>query len=381
MRWWLLAIAGCGFKHGVMASNPTDGSMTDDTEMIDGPPDAFDPLCFGASPFGVCVPAMPIAPLTIDGINVVTNPSTTAGKCANDTGDIVTMGGGVQVCAISATTLTLGAVYAAGGLPLVFVASQTITVNGDISANSANTGNSGPGANSPLCGDMTSTSGTASATGAGGGAGGSFGGRGGNGGNGVTAAPGGVAIAAVTSPQNVLHGGCSGGPGGVGASTRAPGGDGGGAVYLVARQSITLTATGIITASAGGGTGGVAGYGGAGGGGSGGMIVLAAPMLMIDPAARVFANGGGGGGGAGATAGTDGNSGNLASTLASAALGGGVNDVGATAGGNGGYLAVSAVSPGQSTNGGAGGGGGGVGVIRVMYGQTVPAANVSPPPE
>jgi hypothetical protein len=72
-----------------------------------------------------------------------------------------------------------------------------------------------------------------------------------------------------------------------------PGGAGGGALQISSLVSVTVTATGAITAPGGGGANTVSG--GGTGGGAGGGILLEAPLVTVQ--GTLAANGGGGGGG------------------------------------------------------------------------------------
>jgi hypothetical protein len=369
--WLVLLAAGCQAQpRTVIGDGRDDGVRADATEAAD----AAD-LCFGPAPFIVCLPEPPTGPATFAWSSIDTYDTydgTTANKCANGIGEVVAVSG-TSVCAISATTLMLKNVVATGPRPLVFVASETISVEGGLLARGTSLG-AGPGANSASCADVSMVGGTESSHGAGGGAGGSFGEAGGDGGGGATSAPGGIAAPANSQPENVLRGGCPGGRGGAGTyGVSAIAGDSGGAVYLVARDAITIAGT--IDASGTGGGRGEA-NGGGGGGGSGGMIVLAAPTLAF-VSGSVFANGGGGGGGASSDVGV---AGHISSSPSSPGLSGAADSGGATPGGNGGFQSVAAESAAQATAGAGGGGGGSVGVIRILSGQEIPATNVSPAP-
>jgi hypothetical protein len=189
---------------------------------------------------------------------------------------------------------------------------------------------------------------------------------------------GGMSIAPA-APSKILRGGCPGGKGGIGTgTTRTLGGPGGGAIYLVARG--TLTINGAIDASGAGGNGGSSTKAGGGGGGSGGMIVIHAGTIALGANGAVAANGGGGGGGGGVAAGgSDGDDpiGNFPLMVAS---GGQFAMMGAVRGGDGAAGATPAKEGSDSAGGGGGGGGGGLGQIRVLKGGTIPAGQVSPTP-
>ena len=143
-----------------------------------------------------------------------------------------------------------------------------------------------PGAGLPGSGTGGGGSPPPGAAGAGGAG---FGGTGGPGGG------GGAGGAAYGDLLTALEGGSGGG----GASTNsgdgcqgASGGGGGGGLLLSSATSITIAATGVVSAN--GGNGALSDMG-ASGAGSGGAIVLRAPA--ISHAGAVRANGGGGGGG------------------------------------------------------------------------------------
>jgi hypothetical protein len=376
VKWSLvLLLAACKFEHGFTrdaGSGPIDVIDAD----IDAPPDAFDPKCFGKAPFTICLQDLPTTPVSLP--MAVNTGNSGSGNCAS-IGGAVLMVSGVEACVIAGTdvniTGTLVGVF--GPRPLVVLATGAINVSTsklDITSRTADPTSDGPNANPPQC--MPPQNGTGANGGAGGGAGGSFGSKGGDGGAGSGGnAAGGIAKAGDTT-FNVLRGGCRGGSGGAGQASTANGGSGGGAVYLAAQTTITISGT--INASGAGGFGADGPRGGGGGGGSGGMIVLHAPMLMIAPAARVFANGGGGGGGAG-NAITNGGDGTDPITAEAPAAGGLAGDIQGTPGGTGAYKATAAGSATSAAQGG-GGGGGGIGVIRILSGQSVAAINVSPTP-
>jgi hypothetical protein len=273
---------------------------------------------------------------------------------------------GVTVCVIPVETINVGAsITASGGLPLVLWSSASMTISGvvDVGSNTL-AGRKGAGANPstcasglPLDGELDTTSSVGS-----GGAGGSFtndaitvGGA--AGGDAATTGAGGKPTP--TQSPLAFHGGCAGGEGGdpSGSGSTSPG-NGGGAVYIVAKQGITVTANmGRISAGGGGGGGGGASSAGGHGGGSGGWIVLdATDGSITDTSALIGAFGGGGGGGANST--TNGFNGLSAF---GGSVGDSLNTSGCTNAGGG------TGRPGQSTTGngcGAGGGGGSNGLIQ-----------------
>jgi hypothetical protein len=284
------------------------------------------------------------------------------------------------VIAAASFTMATGSLGVFGDKPLMLVASGSINVpagailDGSSAAfPTVGQAGDGPNANPSDCGNRPS--GGANALGAGGGAGGTLGTKGGDGGDGAGAA-GGVA-SAVPTPFNKLRGGCPGGNGGAGGSgsSTTTGGSGGGAIALFAHGTIQIDGT--ITVNGAGGEGGDDPKGGAGGGGAGGMVVLDAPTINMGTTGQIMANGGGGGAGAGTT--QSGDNGKDAVALDAAASGGTLSAFGCTPGGAGAFKSTAAVTPANSGNGGPGAGGG-VGVIRVLSGQTLAAAKVSPTP-
>jgi hypothetical protein len=348
----------------------------DDAPLADTPPDAFDPLCYGEGTFYICLAAAPSQSMTLNG-NINSTACTASTSSGVVTGSVVVFPSGTSsmACVFAATSVsTTGSpIGAFGDKPILFISSSDIMIAAGAKLDGSSTASgTGPGANSVDCG--ATPSGAANSGGAGGGAGGTFGSKGGNGGNGG-AANGGIA-ATVSSSVAKLRGGCRGGDGGTGGagSGTALGGGGGGAFALFARGGIQIN--GAITVSGAGGAGGREPKGGAGGGGSGGMVLLSASTITLGTSGQIQANGGGGGAGAGSI--TSGDDGSDAVVVDQAASGGVLTTGGCTPGGAGAYKTVNAVSPANSFNGGPGGGGG-VGVIRVLSGQSLPAAKISPP--
>jgi hypothetical protein len=373
VRWLpILLLAACKFSTSL---TPGDGDNTGGEPLIDAPPDsppdAFDEKCFGSGAFYLCLSAVPTGSVSLDGQTILTTP------CNNNT-ELVSMLGGVPVCVIAANQISLAGGQTAGivgNKPLVLVAVTSILINGVLDVSSVR-GNTGPNANPAVC-NNTGINGAMNIAGGGGGAGGSFGSIGGAGGTGGGGG-GGMPTAPVAKPVTVLRGGCAGGTGATGtAGTAAIGGPGGGAVYLVSRG--TLTIGGTINASGGGGEGAPDNKIGGGGGGSGGMIVLDAMSLVINANARIVANGAGGAAGAGNVGAAEDGREPITTTPLVPALGGPTNTGGAVPGGNGAAGPTAATAGMPNANGG-GGGGGGVGIVRVLRGGTIPAAQVSPPP-
>ncbi|MEO6773998.1 MAG: hypothetical protein ABI467_13445 [Kofleriaceae bacterium] len=362
---YTLLVGACGFRPasgtddasivGVDAASRGDGAVA----MPDG---MAAQSCFGNGSYKVCLTTLPTGTLELGNTTVITD------ACAN--GEIVVIGNGApKLCVLSGTSVMVtGTVRGVGTLPLAIVAtSGDLTIMGTIDVSSANGGTPGAGANDSHC---TPSPAGLDGDGAGGGAGGSFGTKGGNGGNG-TAAGGGIAPNSSATPTFV-RGGCAGGKGGTGDDVGGNGGAGGGASFLLATGALSIVGT--INASGAGGSGAEDSHAGGGGGGSGGMIALyAGGALTVTGSA--FANGGGGGGGAD-NPGTNG--GESPSYNVAGARGAG----GSSSGSNGGAGAISNQTGVGGVNGGdgAGAGGAGGGVVKVVSGQSVSGANISPPP-
>ena len=290
---------------------------------------------------------------------------------------------GTTVCVLVAGTITVSATLrVSGARPLVLLATDTLQIAATLNVSSS-TANGYNGAGSNWSGCAVTAAGPNNGLGGGGGAGGTFTTSGGNGGGGGIGTLDVIAKAKLPAEPDRIRGGCAGGSGGSSNATprNASGGTGGGAIYLIAGTSIELTATAAINASGAGGDSGarsgitnVAG-GGGGGGGSGGLIALDAPTIIIDPNAKLMANGGGGGSGGNSDDGKNGADPSLGNVLARAQGGAGGNGAG-----GGGLGAAIAGATNGGTNNAGGGGGGGAGAIR-LYSATVPTTvmNVSPP--
>jgi hypothetical protein len=318
----------------------------------------------------VCLDALPTAPVTI------TNDidTTTDSRCLTAQPGTWTARQ-PDACFIVGTTITLtGNTDVDGGRPLVLLATDTLTISGEIDA-AARNGKVAPAAPFLNCGAFPQTP-QMSMNGGGGGAGGSFVTRGGDGGRGDgNNTNGGISIPMAGAPTG-LRAGCPGQNGAMGDVAGGVGGGGGGVVYLVAGNLITIGMNGIVNASGAGGRAGDDQSGG-GGGGSGGMIVLHA--AMIDAAqGRLLANGGGGASGApdGNNNATDGNDPSPMTPLVGAAAVTG--PAGCCAGGAGFGGAVSAATGTQGNSNQSGGGGGGAGgYIQSSHGL---GTEVSPMP-
>jgi hypothetical protein len=330
------------------ANDGTCGDVVDaggSDGLVDSPPDG--PFCYGQGIVRVCFPTPPAGTLLAEGpIN-----TSSAGECT-----VFPQTGGPELCVIAAENVMLMNVRARGARPLVVVATDTITLLGDIDVASRRFDTfKVAGSNDDSCVVMNTA-----VVGAGGN-GGSFGGRGGLGGASDT-------NPAASVIPTVLRGGCPGGSG----NPLAIGGSGGGAIYFIASFIDVGTAT--INASGAGGDPQMAG--GGGGGGSGGMIGFDAPQILVEPGAQAFANGGGGAGGAGAGAASAG----MQSPSYSVAGEGGEGDNNNADGGDGSLASIDG-APGSGTSPPGGGGGGGAGVI-VIYPPALRGAfgtSVSPP--
>lgn len=367
----------------------TGGTSPDGGANDDAPPGSF---CIGANLIGKqCTPSAPTATFAVTGTMLVNTSSTNVGNCTEIRGQT----GGPSLCVIIAGAITIPVgttLRATGPNPLVLFAS-TITVAGtlDVASHVSPTDDTrdadlGAGARGradcPVTVDGGASDGKNNGVNAGGGAaGGSFGTAGGEGGPGRGNIAGGKPVAGTA--QTVLIGGCPGGLGGKGTDGGGEGraGGGGGAVYLLAKDSITVT--GVINASGSGGNGGRDGLGssgGGGGGGSGGMIGLEAAKIMAT--GSLFANGGAGGGGGGDSQVRHGGPGADPSSALAAATGGTGGQGGGGAGANGATLALTGLTgkgAGNNDNCGGGGGGGGVGVIHI-YGDPAPTLGTISPP-
>ena len=369
----LVLVAGCDQLFGI------DPVPTRDAAVVDSSSDVGQE-CIGGVLFRVCYD-----PATV--------PATFPGRAIDTSTDLQCtqmLDGTPPVCIVIAQSIDIeDSLRVVGPNPVAIVSTSDLMIGSggiiDVSSQGGGIPSPGAGADTGTCVTNDGETQVVTANHAGGGAGGSFGGTGGNGGKGET-----TSAMAQTGPldENALHGGCPGGRGGVkGVATKARGGHGGGAVYVIAKG--TLSIFGRINANAERGYGGTgtlpSEFPGGGGGGAGGMIVLDADMITVDASASVVANGGGGGGGANGTMkggdGTDGTS--------FGAPGGTGGGAGSSAGGAGGTGSSRGRTdgidglPGGSQQGGGGGGGGAGGYIHIVgaHGRNVStSANVSPPP-
>jgi hypothetical protein len=357
-----------GYRYGELSgslSNQCVGTQEPDGGVED--PDAGN--CYGGGLVKACFASVPTGALAFPSM-VVINTDTDP-RCMPTTNN-------VPACVIAAESITFSAniVGGTGTKPLVFVATQTITVNGVLTVGSSRSFNFvGAGAEMPGCNAGTLP------TGSSGGAGGSFAGSGGGG-----AAVGTAGMAGAVLTVTELRGGCAGQPGADAVAPIAPGaaGRGGGALYLIAETSIMVASNGAINASGSGGGGGGTGAGaGAGGGGSGGFIGLDSPSLMI--AGQVFANGGGGGEASGAQ--STGNPGSDALNATTPAAGGSGGSNFGTDGGDGslgsqlsGQAADASCTGTCTTPTAGGGGGGGAGVVKRYRASSISGGGTISPP-
>jgi hypothetical protein len=305
--------------------------------------------------------------------------------------------GGPMLRAFLAQSWIVHDVRIRGTLPVAFVSSDEINVQGTIDA-SADGGENGPGAlvcgsafgggGDPYPGHFESTPANSggypqflwAVNGFGGGGFGTAGGFGG------VEDPQ-VAVGAAGQPNGnaelvPLRGGCEGGGGSV---PSVPGplndlpqyrGAGGGAIQLVSGRAVHLVAgtfgSGVVHVGGGRGVAGVLGTDttpatnpiyGPGGGGSGGGILIEAPSVVLDDGVALLAGGGGGGGYGACNPVPDG----VDAVPSAAAAAGGACPAGTTpsAAGGDGATSGAGVTGGNATSGSAGSGGGGLGRIRI----------------
>ncbi|MEZ4363867.1 MAG: hypothetical protein R3B48_27075 [Kofleriaceae bacterium] len=373
-----LAFVGCSFD-GTAGGHGGDGA---DAAVGDGVPCPFQYK-------DVCVQLKDAQPQSFDeSITIDTGTSTFCAKPP-------LVPDAAPYCIVVGSTIAIASgavVRGIGSRPLVFAASESITVDGTIDVSSTRAVPSILGAGAALgpCGEMTRDA-IASGAEAGGGAGGTMQGIGGNGGDGNTdpmdrAFGGKPPSKKLDPPTNALWGGCAGQSGAAsGAALGGVGGAGGGAVYLAAKTSIDINETGRVGANGAGGRGGDADrksgqdfQAGGGGGGSGGFIALDAPTIRC--AGHVTANGGGGGEGGfvnGSTPvpGDPGANGSISVSRA-----GGGNGEPPNKGGDGGASDVDGESAVHYANAGGGGGGGASGYIRAIPSLEPSASAVISPP-
>lgn len=382
----LAVIAGCSFSAHA-PSNPGG----DDTPGVDAavPGDVAASIDGAAACvrgfLDLCTQAAPSTALDITNAQSInTGPSNTDPRCRT-----LTQPGGSDVCLIYATAVTItgnGSLTATGSRPLAIASSSTLTIDGALDV-----GSHGP-QRGPAADAMGCTFATVPELDRGGGAGaagGSLtqpGGDGGIGDSDNSVDPDGTAAAGThgaTIKITVLRGGCAGQAGGDeapgGGANGGAGGHAGGALYLFARQSLTIT--GDVRATGAGGGGGQVQAGG-GGGGTGGLVVIESPSITIS--GRVAANGGGGGQGGGRLnqndiSGNPGTDGAMGTTAAAGGSGVASGDPRFGFGGAGG--ATTAAVGGTTANFGGGGGGGAAGVIELIGTTQLSGSTISPAPQ
>ena len=368
---WLLSVAvltGCDAAFSLVHVDEVAVDASVDGAPVTG--------CFGkygagnAGLYSQCIEAPPRETYVPPNGELITTMAESCDFVVNQTG-------GPSVCVVVAQNITLGgALVARGQLPLVLIATDTLTLldGGLISVDSRHGSvRNGAGANDTACALPVPGASPTATQGGGGGAGGSFGTIGGGGGNGQGGVAGGTPAPAL-AVLAAVRGGCKGGGGGMFGGTSTGSGSSGGAVYLIAGRELTIAGT--IDASGEGGDGtspSATGAGtGGGAGGSGGLIGLDAPHITLASTAKLVANGGGGGGGSdggtGGASGMNGGESNLAGPPPFVAKGG----LGASASGAGGQgadaLSAAGKGAGASTNviySAGGGGGGGAGFIKL----------------
>jgi hypothetical protein len=406
---WTLLVAACNFDPSTMAGSG-DGAVVDaDPNAPDADPFApdADPLAPDATPILPCAdwartPSLfdPCVDITMesDSLNLDSfgeyTYDTDNGELRNPFfGSVshtsIVLGAGDEAPrVIVAGDFSIGqnsSLRAFGDRPILIVSWNDIVIDGDIEVGSIDVvssatfaGSSFPGAgtNSSLC--DTAADGTSQTDGGGGGGGGGFGTAGGKGGSGRNGNASNAGGDGGTALAQAFHGGCSGGDGGLGdgdAEDIGLGGLGGGAVYLNARN--TLSIDGLINAAGQGGLGSISGRSGGGGGGSGGFIGLEAATLDLKSGASIAANGGGGGGGGNQGVSEPGEEGQPDMTVAVGGSGENADPLGD--GGNGGFVGLAVGQVGLVGDRGGGGGGGGVGYIVFSANSTTNNASAISP--
>jgi hypothetical protein len=346
------------------------------------------------SPLNLCAKAAPGPAWTVSGSGVNTYNTTdgTLNGGAGPSSFVLDYGGGYKLRVISVARLDVTArLRLIGEHPLVVVSWSDIAIAGEVNASSARVG--GRGAGSPRAGCNAVGAGTGGNPNmrrdGGGGGGGGLGTGGGAGGNGQSGNAGGAGGASISATSDFAAG-CDGARS-PSPNSFAEGGRGGGAVYLIAKDTITVAASARIHAGGSGGDGltGTQSEGGGGGGGSGGSIGFDARMLTIEVGAVIAANGGGGGAGCDVRM-TDGTEthGKDAGATSAAAPGGAITECtnGGALGGAGstgtasGSMGDSPTSTGGNGGGGGGGGGSGFVLAWTPNAPVVPAGSTVTPP-
>jgi hypothetical protein len=375
----LICMAGCGFRaQGVAGDDDPGGGGV----VIDGSPASVDAVGCVPGFLDLCAQAPPTVDLDIKDAQTLDTDHDLRCRTYPQAGDSA-------VCLVYVSNVSIagtGSLTVIGSRPLAIASTSAISIAGAIDVGSHGS-QVGPAADHSTCAFATSPD--PDLGGGGGGAGGTFTQVGGDGGTGdsddslggdSTGRPG---THGLTAPVTRLRGGCRGQVGGAEAAGGGNGGIGGhsgGALYLYARQSITIP--GAVRATGARGEGGETQSGG-GGGGSGGLVVIESPSITI--AGQLSANGGGGGQGGARIGPTDvsglpGADGALGATPAPGGFGASNSDARMSRGGIGGAGAVAATAGTSSIIGGAGGGGA-AGAIKLL--GATPAlggSTISPPP-
>ena len=374
----LVAVVGCKseLNPAYCAAHETDPRCGGDAAVIvDGQADGSTidaSTCVGTGLYTVCLAdQLPTSDLAITA-NIDTDSTV---SCLHFQPPGWVEGGQPAACFVAGIHVTVsGTVTARGTRPLVIVATDTLTITGEIDASAKHSSPTTiPAGFDPNGCAPYVTIPADNANGGGGGAGASFTTTGGDGGTGNNAATqAGLHVAAIAAPTT-LRAGCIGQNGGDGDNTgggAGVGGNGGGAVFLVAGNSITLPSSATIDVSGAGGDNG-GHHSGGGGAGSGGMLVLSSSSFSITGAKLLADGGGGASGGTNAT----GNPGSDPSNGTTAASGGTIS--GGASGGNGFFGTTDATAGGNgASNDGGGGGGGGGGYLQSNHPLT--GAAVSP---
>jgi hypothetical protein len=398
----LLFVGGCGFELSAASGVAGDAS---DAPLIDAPltdvdaaidasidapaidaPTALDIAHVSAADEATLISTVDYTLGGVVTIDTATGTITPAPPTGVIVRPVMQEGGGLALLVISGRRIHVATganVQITGTRGVVFAAQADIVVTGTLDA-SADLASPGPGGYPPSNGPGAGPDAIGSQGFETGGAGASFATRGGAGGN-ATGQPATAPAPTAeygTPTLSSLEGGSGGGNGRVTAITTpcGSGGAGGGAIQLSASS---ITVSGLVRASGGGGEGGrrctVSGTSDASsgsGGGSGGSIYLQAST--VSGAGWLVANGGGGGGG-----------GCVSCSVSTGAAGDGGHDnatpaLGGTSpltpAGLGGAGATAVQGASGIAGGNAGGGGGGVGRIflAIPAGATVPV-NASPP--
>lgn len=389
-----LVATGCTFDTTVSAGEGGgNDNVVPDNDALPNVPDADPAAAFCASfvsaHFDACSIGSPSAglELTMSGTYAY---NTDEGTLEDPLGtpivhqSVVADLNGINTRIISVDALTLAAVATLrgeGSMPLVIAAWGNIEIAGTINFDSRRGGPPGAGANPAACENSGATQGGSDSSGGGGGGGGGFGGNGGNGGDGDnngSESSGGAGGAGLLQAPTEVRGGCPSASGGSGLTAAAETSAGGGAIQLTSKTKLSIGGS-IFSGGAGGEGGPTNSRAGGTGGGSGGFVGLEAPIIEINDAAVIVANGGGGGEGTSSSrTGADGQ--DSRHTLARASGGDGNSDFGTGGGQGGADTTLTGESVTTSLASGGGGGGGSVGFVLLWspsFGGT--GALISPP--